>query len=65
MLSGELPSSLDDLTNLERVQISGGDNAFTGCIPAALTTAATTDTADTGLPTCAADGRFVETEQRP
>ena len=55
MLSGDLPSSLDNLTNLERVQISGGDNAFTGCIPAALANAAITDTADTGLLTCAAD----------
>ena len=57
MLSGELPSSLNDLTNLERVQISGGKNAFTGCIPAALANAATTDTADTGLPTCGEAGQ--------
>ena len=52
MLSGELPSSLDNLTNLERVQIIGGDNAFTGCIPAALANAATTDALETGLVVC-------------
>ena len=50
MLSGVLPSSLNDLTNLERVQIIGGDNAFTGCIPAALANAATSDALETGLP---------------
>ena len=54
MLDGDLPSSLDNLTDLERVRISGG-NSFTGCIPAALANAASTDAADTGLPTCAAD----------
>ena len=51
MLSGELPSSLDNLTDLVRVRISGG-NSFTGCIPAALANAASTDTAELGLPTC-------------
>ena len=56
MLSGELPSSLNELTNLERVQIIGGDNAFTGCIPAALANADITDTADTDLLTCVDDG---------
>ena len=50
MLSGDLPASLDNLTNLERVQIIGGENNFSGCIPAALANAGITDTADTDLP---------------
>ena len=52
MLSGELPSSLNELTNLERVQIIGGDNAFEGCIPAALANAGITDALETGLVVC-------------
>ena len=55
MLSGDLPSSLDNLTDLVRVRISG--NSFTGCVPAALANAASTDTADTGLPTCGEGGQ--------
>ena len=56
MLEGELPSSLDNLTDLVRVRISGG-NTFTGCIPAALANAASTDAADTGLATCGDGGQ--------
>ena len=49
-LSGQLPMSLDSLTNLERVRIK--ETGFTGCIPAALANAPSTDSGELGLPTC-------------
>ena len=54
MLDGDLPSSLDNLTNLERVRISGNNFDADACLPASL--AAVTDNdydlIDPALPTC-------------
>ena len=50
-LSGDIPNSLGDLTNLERVRINRNP-LLTGCVPAALANAPSSDAHLTGLPTC-------------
>ena len=49
-LSGEIPSELSDLENLEELYLAG--NQLSGCIPTGLKDVPENDFADTGLPFC-------------
>ena len=55
-LSGQIPPSLGDLPNLQRVRIVGND--FIGCIPAGLLDGPAwySDAEELGLPACGNGG---------
>ena len=52
-LDGEIPASLENLTNLERWRLR--NNGFTGCVPAGLAEVENNDFDSLGLEVCASD----------
>ena len=53
-LTGQIPKELGELSShkLAQWRLSGGDNQFTGCLPAGLATMEDTDFDSLGLPVC-------------